>query len=292
MPLFSVVIPTYNRAKLVRRAIDSVLAQTFHDFELLVVDDGSTDDTGTVVSAIGDPRIRLVSLARNRGPAAARNAGIAAARGELVALLDSDDEYLPAFLERTRATLAGADPGVGFCWSGTRKTSTSDVDGLHLEIARRRIWSPRFPSRHAAWRHCLSHDAPWGTNNGVTLKAFVFAKSGLFDEALLACEDVDLLIRLVRNFDYAVIPECLVVVHEDAPQRVDGNPLNQAIAWSRMYAKYRKDIRDDPAAVRFFLANVARHFRQSGRRWEALSWALRWIARSPLDPSPYRLLLG
>ncbi len=291
-PLFSVVIPTFNRANLVRRAIASVLAQTIDDFEIVVVDDGSTDDTGEVVRGLGDPRIRLLPLGRNRGAAAARNAGIAAARGELISLLDSDDEYLPAFLERMRATLAGTDSSIGFGWAGTHKVSSSDVDGLRLEISRRRIWSPRFPSRHAAWRYCLSHNAPWGTNNGVTFKAFVFAKSGLFDEAMLACEDVDLLIRLMRDFDFAVIPECLVVVHEDAPQRVDANRLNQANAWARMYGKYRDDLRGDPKAVRFFLTNAARHFRQAGRRGKALAWALRLIAKSPFDRSAYKLILS
>lgn len=290
-PLFSVVIPTFNRAKLVRRAIDSVLAQTIDDFEIIVVDDGSTDDTRDVVIGLGAPQVRLISLPLNRGPAAARNAGIAAARGELISLLDSDDEYVPSFLERTRAALARTDSRVGFCWTGTQKASLSNVDGLHLEISRRRIWSPRFPSRHDAWRYCLTHNAPWGTSNGVTFKAFVFAKSGLFDEAMLACEDVDLLIRLVRDFDFAVIPEHLVIVHEDAPQRVDANRLNQANAWARMYRKHRRDLRGDPKAVRFFLINVARHFRQSGYRWKALSWALRLIARSPFDPSAYRLVL-
>jgi glycosyltransferase involved in cell wall biosynthesis len=291
MPLFSVVIPTFNRANLLRRAIDSVLAQTIDDFEIIVVDDGSTDNTLEVVNGLGDPRIRLISLTRNQGAAAARNAGIVAARGELISLLDSDDEYLPLFLERTRATLADTDSRIGFCWAGTQKASASDVDGLHVEIARRRLWRPRFPSRHDAWRHCLTRDAPWGTNNGVTFKALVLAKSGLFDERMLACEDVDLLVRLMRDFDFAVIPEYLVIVHEDAPQRVDGNRLNQANAWAWMYRKYRDDIKGDPKAVRFFLTNVARHFWQSGHRWRALSWILRLIARWPFDPSTYKLIL-
>lgn len=291
MPLFSVVIPTFDRANLVRRAIASVLAQTIEDFEIIVVDDGSTDNTGEVVRAFGDPRIHLVRLTSNRGPAAARNAGIGAARGELISLLDSDDEYLPTFLERTRATMVQTDSHVGFCWAGTQKALASDVEGLHVDVARRRIWNPTFSSRHDAWRYCLTHDAPWGTNNGVTFKPFVFAKSGLFDETMRACEDDDILIRLTRYFDFAVIPECLVIVHDDAPQRVDGNPLNQANAWARMYRKYREDIKGDPKAVRFFLTNIANRFRQSGQRWKALSWVLRLIARWPFDPSAYKLMV-
>ena len=289
MPLFSVVIPTFNRARIVGRAIRSVLAQTVDDFEIVVVDDCSTDDTREVVARIVDPRIRLLPLAQNRGAAGARNAGIAAARGQWISLLDSDDEYAPVFLERTRAALGPTDERVGFCWAGTQKYATSDVAGLHLEVARRRIWRPTFASRRGAWRYCLTHDAPWGTNNGVTFKSFVFAKTGLFDEAMRASEDMDLLIRLMRDFDFVVIPECLVSVHEDAPERVDGNLRNQADAWAAMYRKYLGDIDGDPHAIRFFIGITAGYYRQAGERWKALSWALRGIARQPLAPAAYKL---
>ena len=291
MPQFSVVIPTFNRARLVGRAIRSVLAQTIDDFEVLVVDDGSTDGTREAVEGFADPRVRLVALTRNQGAAAARNAGIAAARGALISLLDSDDEYSPVLLERTRAILAPTDQSVGFCWAGTHKTFRSDVGGLQLEQTKRRIWNPRFESRNDAWRYCLSHDAPWSTNNGVTFKAFVFAKTGPFDEAMRACEDMDLLVRLVRDFDFVVIPECLVTVHDDALERVDASRINQANAWARMYRKYRDDIDVDPKAVRFFLTIIASHFRQSGERGKALAWALRLIGKRPGDLASYKLAL-
>jgi glycosyltransferase involved in cell wall biosynthesis len=291
MPLFSVVVPTYNRARLAPRAIASVLAQTLGDFEIVVVDDASTDDTRDAVGRFADPRIRLVTLPENRGAAGARNAGIAESRGELISLLDSDDEYDPAFLEKTRAALAGTGPDVGFCWTGTGWSKTSDAEGLHREQTWRRVWSPRFPSRQAAWRYCLTHDAPWGTSNGITFKRHVFAKTGPFDESMRACEDMDILIRLMRDFDFVVVPECLIVVHDDAPERVDGNRRNQADAWARMYGKYRDDIRGDAAAVRFFLAIIAKTYGAAGRRLQSSAWALRLIARHPLDPSGYRLLL-
>jgi glycosyltransferase involved in cell wall biosynthesis len=112
MPLFSVVIPTYNRATSVRRAIDSVLRQTFDDYELIVVDDGSTDTTSDVVRGYGE-RIVYVSQP-NRGVSAARNAGILRSAGEWIAFLDSDDEWLPGYLSKQAelvskcADLAGA----------------------------------------------------------------------------------------------------------------------------------------------------------------------------------------
>ena len=91
----SVILPTYNRATLLSRSIGSVLVQTFEDLELIVVDDGSRDDTADVVKAIGDPRVRYVPLGRNRGLSAARNAGLAESRGEFLAFQDSDDEWHP-----------------------------------------------------------------------------------------------------------------------------------------------------------------------------------------------------
>ncbi|RPJ75440.1 MAG: glycosyltransferase family 2 protein, partial [Acidobacteria bacterium] len=104
-PLVSVVIPAYNAAAMIGDALRSVFAQTFTDFEVVVVDDGSTDDTARVVEALGAGVVRLIRQA-NRGPAAARNAGIAASTAPLIAFLDADDEWLPGKLELQTAYFA------------------------------------------------------------------------------------------------------------------------------------------------------------------------------------------
>jgi len=93
----SIVIPLYNKAPYVRRALDSIAVQTFADFEAIIVDDGSTDMGAAVVANYSDPRFRLIRQ-ENAGPGAARNAGIAQAQGEFIAFLDSDDEWLPNYL--------------------------------------------------------------------------------------------------------------------------------------------------------------------------------------------------
>ncbi|MGB3624622.1 MAG: glycosyltransferase family 2 protein, partial [Henriciella sp.] len=92
--LVSVVIPTYNRARTLRRAVESVLRQSYTNLELIVVDDASTDDTKAVLSSINDPRMRVITYEFNRGCAAARNIGARDARGEYLAFQDSDDEWL------------------------------------------------------------------------------------------------------------------------------------------------------------------------------------------------------
>src|ERR1051325_2284165 len=94
-PTVSVVIPTYNRASLVVRSIRSVLNQSYADFELLVIDDGSTDDTADAVAGLSDPRVRYVGLPKNGGTAAACNVGIRMSRGRFVSFQGSDDEWLP-----------------------------------------------------------------------------------------------------------------------------------------------------------------------------------------------------
>ncbi|HVS83787.1 MAG TPA: glycosyltransferase [Pyrinomonadaceae bacterium] len=96
----SIIIPLYNKAPYVRRALDSIAAQTFADFEAIVVDDGSTDDGAATVADYPDARFRLIRQA-NTGPGAARNAGLAQARGELIAFLDADDEWLPNYLHES-----------------------------------------------------------------------------------------------------------------------------------------------------------------------------------------------
>src|ERR1043166_3788702 len=93
-PFFSVVVPVYNRAHLLGTALDSVLSQSCQDFEIIVVDDGSSDNPSSVVAKLGDPRIRFIRQS-NGGGGKARNTGIDAARGQFVATLDSDDSFLP-----------------------------------------------------------------------------------------------------------------------------------------------------------------------------------------------------
>ncbi|MBS0275701.1 MAG: glycosyltransferase family 2 protein [Proteobacteria bacterium] len=112
-PLFSVIIPVFNRADILERGIRSVLAQTCQDFEIVVIDDGSGDHPEDVVAKIGDSRIRIARQ-ENRGGAAARNRGFDEARGRLVALLDSDDQFLPHHLENMRKLLENTTNTVGY----------------------------------------------------------------------------------------------------------------------------------------------------------------------------------
>lgn len=120
-PTVSVVIPLYNKGKYVERALTSVLAQTYQPFEIIVIDDGSTDDGPEKVLKLNDPEIILIRQ-ENRGPGAARNTGLAKARGKYVSFLDADDEWLPSFLKTGLTLLEDERAKVTLIWTGYYRT--------------------------------------------------------------------------------------------------------------------------------------------------------------------------
>ncbi|MBQ3453639.1 MAG: glycosyltransferase family 2 protein, partial [Thermoguttaceae bacterium] len=119
MPFFSVVVPVYNVRQWVGRAIESILAQTFEDFELILIDDGSTDDSAEVIAQYTDPRVKLIRQ-ENRGQGGARNRGIEASTGKWITFLDPDDQWLPGFLEDYYRVISD-HPGIDLCYSSFRR---------------------------------------------------------------------------------------------------------------------------------------------------------------------------
>jgi glycosyltransferase involved in cell wall biosynthesis len=191
-PIFSVVIPTHNRAGVIERALRSVAAQTCADYEVIVIDDGSTDATPTVLQSVQSPAFRLFRHEKARGVSAARNHGVAEATGELVTFLDDDDELRPeafeALLERYRAG------PVDFLWGG-RCTHECDAEG-RLIATREDDWSavPFVVSGSSVLPYVLAT----ATNSAFTIRRSVFTGLGGFDEGLRVSEDRDLLIRLAQ----------------------------------------------------------------------------------------------
>lgn len=195
----SVIIPTFNREGAVAGAVDSVLAQNGPGFELIVVDDGSTDKTGAVLAAYGD-RIRLLCQP-NRGVSAARNAGIAAARGRLVAFLDSDDRWLPEKLA-VQAAFFHARPEALIC-------QTEEIwvrNGVRVN-PRRRHRKPSGDIFRPSLELCLV------SPSAVMMRRQLFDRVGLFDETLPACEDYDLWLRVASRFPVHLIDTPLIVKH-------------------------------------------------------------------------------
>lgn len=200
-PTVSVVIPAFNAAWCVGKAIDSVLAQDYLDFELIVVDDGSTDDTRAVLAAYGN-RVRVVPQA-NGGLSSARNAGILAARGSLVAFLDADDWWLPGKLAR-QVELMQLRPELGFSSTAAR---VEDLEGRLLNIWPRASWNGSFLA------HLFGSNADVaGSGSAVIVRRELFDQVGTFDESLRSLEDIDMWMRLAAVSAYDCIEEPLVVI--------------------------------------------------------------------------------
>lgn len=200
-PVISVVIPAYNAAWCVARAIDSVLAQTFRDFELIVVNDGSTDDTATVLSAYGD-QLRILTQA-NGGLSSARNAGIHAARGDYIAFLDADDWWLVDKLAR-QIRLMESRPDLAFCSS-----AANIVDPAGKPQGRWDCGCDDQPPLDAIFS---ANAFVAGSGSAVLAKRHALEQAGDFDETLHSLEDIDMWMRLAAIGDYACIAEPLVVI--------------------------------------------------------------------------------
>jgi glycosyltransferase involved in cell wall biosynthesis len=217
-PTFSVIIATCNRAHLVGRAIRSVLAQTYQAFEIIVVDDASTDETQSAVEAFHDPRISYLKRETNGGVAAATNDGIRKAKGKYISFLGDDDEFLPEFLEETYRHFESGLQGIGFMWCGIQVVKAGS-EGMMVE--RNELPSiAKSESREGAYLSFL-RSTPLGSGCGLTLRRACFDSVDLFDETLRTAVDREFLLRLVRQFEFDVIPEVLVRVHSHAGPKVN-----------------------------------------------------------------------
>jgi glycosyltransferase involved in cell wall biosynthesis len=206
MPKVSVIIPTYNnRSRYLEAAIRSVRRQTFQDFEIVVVDDGSKDETARVVHDFADRRMRFVRHDRNRGEAAARNTGIRHATGRYVAFLDDDDEWLPKKLEKQVALLDRSVSSVGLVYTGFWR-----INGTREPIGQ---WIPD-KKGDVFGAMCAQN---WiGTPSTVLVRSECFRQVGGFDESVTYGADYDMWLRISRKFavDYISEPLILYRVHE------------------------------------------------------------------------------
>jgi glycosyltransferase involved in cell wall biosynthesis len=212
MPTVSVVVPTYNRARMLHRSVESVLAQTYEDFELIVVDDGSTDHTRNVANSYDDDRLTYIRHGENQGASAARNTGIEHASGEYIAFLDSDDEWLPRKLERQVAALERRPPEWVAVYCGV---DIADDAGILTEFARAAGLCRLAETEGAEGGAELVKDVLLDrlhTSAGSTLlvKANVVDAIDGFDDSFQRFQDPEFLIRVLRQGKLAYVDETLV----------------------------------------------------------------------------------
>lgn len=239
VPLVSVIIPTYNRAALVGEAVVSALAQTYRDFEVLVVDDGSTDGTLEALAPfLGE--VKLWRFSSRRGVAAARNLGVAAARGQWLAFLDSDDLWLKEKLARQVAFLAD-HPELLLC----QTEETWIRQGVRV--------NPPLTHRKAGGRIFIkSLERCMVSPSAVILHRSLLEENGAFDENLPAAEDYDLWLRLAWRYEVGLVKEPLVIKrggHADQLSRQWGldryriRALQKLLQEPALPAPYREAVR-------------------------------------------------
>jgi glycosyltransferase involved in cell wall biosynthesis len=285
-PAFSVVIATYNRAGLVAEAVASVLAQRRGDFELIVVDDGSTDDTFRRLRRIRDRRLRALHIPHG-GVAAARNAGLAVATADWVAFLDSDDLWKPDKLER-EADFLVRHPHVGAVFSDLEK-----VDGRRFvpsfmrttQVFSRRLGPAGAPELLLGPREmylCLLEEVPIKTP-ALTVRRRLLARLGGFDERWPSSEDWELLLRLAptTTFGYIDRPLATIRISRDSLHRLDQERGDRLMLQRLSHLRRGAGDPQLRAAARRGIRTRARHLTwfqaDSGRRLAAAATSLRWF---------------
>jgi glycosyltransferase involved in cell wall biosynthesis len=207
MAAVSVILPTFNRAHKIARAVASVLYQTFSDYEILVVDDGSGDATPEALTPFL-PRIRSITHSKNHGVSAARNTGIRESDSPLVAFLDSDDYWLPEKLA-TQVSFFSKHPEAVAC-------QTEELwirRGVRVNPMKKHI-KPSGQIFEPSLKLCVV------SPSAVLLKRSLLEEVGLFDEGFPACEDYDLWLRISRKYPIWLIPEPLVIKEGGAPDQL------------------------------------------------------------------------
>jgi glycosyltransferase involved in cell wall biosynthesis len=240
LPQVSVIIPAYNRAKILPRAINSILSQTFQDFEIIVVDDCSKDNTDEVVRQYDDPRIRYTKHIQNKGGSAARNTGIKEARGEFIAFLDSDDEWLPNKLDKqiNRFNQINGDCGLIYTY-----LEIVDREGNFLK------------------NHCVDSDGEVlkdllvanfiASTSSIIVKKKYMDQIGGFDTEMKSCQDWDLYIRLSQVCQIFCIPEPLTKHYVDeSANRISNDKSSVIKGHLRIQEKFRQNYEKLPIDLR------------------------------------------
>lgn len=224
-PLVSVIIPTKNRAEMIKRAIKSVQNQTYKNLELIIIDDASTDNTPNVLESIkaADSRLTVHYNSQSLGGAGARNIGIKNASGDFVAFLDDDDEWLP---QKTKVQLEflinNENFGAASCWNLLKINDSVQKIQKPFEVTFKDLLRENLLG---SFSFCFAHKN-------------VFDKIGLLDETMPSAQDWDFWMRIIKNFNVKIIPEYLVVYHRHNKTRISGNYCAKVKGHELIYDKY------------------------------------------------------
>lgn len=247
-PLVSVIIPSYNRAHMLPRALKSLFKQSYTNWEALIVDDASTDNTAEVVQQFEaqDSRIHFFKLSKNSGACVARNVGIENAKGEYVTFLDSDDEYFPSKIEKQVQCFATSTiENIGIVSCG-REDARDGV--VYLK------WIPTI--RGNIVKNLLQKDRVGANTSFLMVKSELLKKHHiLFDPQMPAGQDWDFLVRVCLHAGFDFVPEPLVTIHHHSGERVYTGERS-LIAFERQYEKNKQLLLQDTQVHDKFLMKM------------------------------------
>lgn len=233
--VFSVVIPTYNRAHLVKRAIKSVLLQTYPGFEIIIVDDCSCDNTEEVIQETikEDKRVRYVKLDKNRGASAARNRGVEQSKGDYIAFLDSDDEALGMWLEKSKKKMLQLPQSWGVLYPRYYiKDELTDVMYLNAFS----------PMEGNIFKDLMRGSGLSIGVSGAVVKKLAFLEVGGFDEKLCGYHDYDLWYKMAREWTFHFVNAPLILFHDHQNLRLMGETEKREKAYSLFHQKWKVEI--------------------------------------------------
>ena len=280
-PRVSVIIPTRNRAVLLPRAVNSVLAQTYADFELLIVDDCSTDDTPAVIAAFADPRVRALRHDANRGQSAAVNTGLANARGEFVAFLDDDDEFTPDSLAARVAALEAAPPEVGLVYGWI--DVIDDVTG-EVQPGRRLALEGAEALEYALEAKTI---AP---TSALLVRTDAARQAGGYDERLATGNDAYFVCRILSNYGALALRQVVVRYHENhgAARMTDAQRESADRRFALHLERFAAQLERRPKTLASILRARAVLAMERGRVRDSLRDSARALLRRPLSPANLR----
>jgi len=230
-PIISIIIPSYNRAHLIGRAIKSVLNQTYQEFELIIVDDASKDNTEEIVKSFNDKRIIYIRHKTNKGAQAARNTAIYASQNEWIAFLDSDDEWLPNRLEAGLAIAHKTDFSVihSECFIKKGRNNNLKIFGI--------------PHKSGyLYKNLLKWPGPMF--QGLLVKRKCLEDIGYLDENIISYQEWDTSIRLARYYNFGYVRKPLFIYHCHEGKTISKDKKRNIDGWAQIVEKHHKDIRE------------------------------------------------
>jgi glycosyltransferase involved in cell wall biosynthesis len=273
-PFFTVVIPTHNRSNRLKKAIESVLSQTFQSFEISVIDDHSTDNTFSVVKSFKDRRINYMLNIRKQGACGARNVGIFTAKGKWIAFLDDDDEWLPEKLHLQFESIQQFEDSVGMICTDYKIIKGDGFDPISVKY------------RPSGW---ISKEILYGYRIGclssTCVRTKILRNINGFDEDFKSSQDWDLWYRVAEISQLKNIPKTLVLMHqEDRSDRIGENYIAKLHGHILMRKKYAKIIDKDPRLRHIHESHIFIYSILLGRKKKVIK-CLPWVfAGCFLDP--------